>query len=70
MAWKPEAETMLRRLWGEEKTASECAEEMNAAGHKVTRNMVIGKARRMGLQSRPSPIKRDTAKAIPENGAL
>lgn len=70
MAWNPSAEDMLRRLWGEDKTASEIAKEMTASGHKVTRNMVIGKARRMGLESRPSPIKRDPAKIIPENGAL
>ena len=54
MAWKPEDEAKLRHLWNEkELSAREIAEEMG-----VSRNMVIGKARRMGLKSRPSPIKR------------
>lgn len=53
--WNPQNEKRLADLWGEGKTASEIAE---ALGDGISRNMVIGKSRRMGLDRRPSPIKR------------
>lgn len=64
MAWTREQEDRLRDCWGEGKSASECAAAINEAGLStklVTRDMVIGKARRMGLEARPSPIKREAA---------
>lgn len=58
MAWNRDNEQTLRQLWDEGKTASQIATEM---GPDFSRNMVIGKARRMGLSPRPSPIKRGSA---------
>lgn len=65
MAWTPEAEEKLRKLWKQGRTASQIAEEIaTIPGPKhdptprgLTRNMVIGKARRLGLEARPSPIR-------------
>lgn len=56
--WNPVNESKLARLWGEGKTASEIAD---ALGDGITRNMVIGKSRRMNLERRPSPIRRTEA---------
>ena len=57
MEWTEQRIEMLRRLWGQGQTASQIA----AALGGVTRNAVIGKAHRLGLTGRPSPIKRDAA---------
>jgi GcrA cell cycle regulator len=56
MVWTDHRVDELKKLWNEGKTASQIADEL---GH-VTRNAVIGKAHRLGLSSRPSPIKRKT----------
>ena len=50
----------LKELWDKGLSASQIAAEL-AEG--VTRNAVIGKAHRMGLSSRPSPVKSDRRKA-------
>jgi len=54
MSWTEERIEKLKKLWEQGKTASQIAEEL-AEG--VSRNAVIGKAHRLGLQSRPSPVK-------------
>lgn len=59
MAWTDERVEKLRELWDKGLSASQIAKEL-AEG--VTRNAVIGKAHRMGLASRPSPVKADPAK--------
>ncbi|MCC3860246.1 GcrA family cell cycle regulator [Pseudemcibacter aquimaris] len=59
MAWTDERVEKLRELWDKGLSASQIAKEL-AEG--VTRNAVIGKAHRMGLASRPSPVKSDPAK--------
>jgi GcrA cell cycle regulator len=53
MEWTEERTELLRGLWLQGLTASQIAARMGA----ITRNAVIGKAHRMGLSSRPSPIK-------------
>ena len=53
MAWTDERIEHLRKLWENGMTASQIAEELGG----VSRNAVIGKAHRLGLQSRPSPVK-------------
>lgn len=53
MSWTDERIATLKRLWEEGLTASQIAETLGA----VTRNAVIGKAHRLGLKSRPSPVK-------------
>ena len=54
--WNEQGIETLKRLWADGLTASEIAD---AIGHGTTRNMVIGKAHRLGLESRPSPIQRN-----------
>lgn len=59
MAWTPDLEDKLRDGWDAGKSASKIAAELSPEhGRQITRDMVIGKARRMGLEPRPSPIKR------------
>ncbi len=53
MSWTDERIDTLRRMWEGGSTASQIAEELTG----VSRNAVIGKAHRLGLQSRPSPVK-------------
>jgi len=54
MAWTDERIALLRTSWESGMTASQIAE---ALGEGVTRNAVIGKAHRLGLEARPSPVK-------------
>ncbi|MEA3032573.1 MAG: GcrA cell cycle regulator, partial [Sphingomonadales bacterium] len=53
MSWTDERIERLTTLWTQGMTASQIAEELGG----VSRNAVIGKAHRLGLQSRPSPVK-------------
>ena len=50
MVWTPDTEDMLRWLVDQRQSASSCADFLTAAfGVHFTRNMCIGKARRMGM---------------------
>jgi len=64
MAWTDERIDTLKTMWEGGQTASQIAEALGG----VSRNAVIGKAHRLGLQSRPSPVKPNEpeAKAAPE----
>lgn len=53
MSWTDERVTLLRDLWAKGLSASQIAVQLGG----VTRNAVIGKAHRLGLESRPSPIR-------------
>ncbi|MFN3944561.1 MAG: GcrA family cell cycle regulator [Allosphingosinicella sp.] len=53
MSWTDERIDRLKELWTRGMTASQIADELGG----VSRNAVIGKAHRLGLQSRPSPVK-------------
>ncbi len=53
MSWTDERIDSLKTMWEKGLTASQIAEELGG----VSRNAVIGKAHRLGLQSRPSPVK-------------
>lgn len=53
MSWTDERIDTLRRMWEAGQTASQIAEELGG----VSRNAVIGKAHRLGLQARPSPVR-------------
>jgi GcrA cell cycle regulator len=55
MSWTDERINLLKRMWKEGKSAADIAKTL---GKGVTRNAVIGKAHRMGLSGRPSPIKK------------
>lgn len=53
MSWTDERIGTLQKMWEGGSTASQIAEELGG----VSRNAVIGKAHRLGLKSRPSPVK-------------
>jgi GcrA cell cycle regulator len=53
MSWTDERIEQLRSMWEKGLTASQIADELGG----VSRNAVIGKAHRLGLKSRPSPVK-------------
>ncbi len=55
MVWTDGKIAQLCQLWGSGKSASEIAELL---GDGISRNAVIGKAHRLGLSGRPSPIKK------------
>lgn len=59
MSWTDERVSLLKQLWGEGKTAAEIAKVL---GDGITRNAVIGKAHRLKLSSRLSPIQQNTVK--------
>lgn len=61
MSWTDDRITLLKRLWGEGKTAAEIAKALGG----VTRNAVIGKAHRLKLSNRVSPIQQNNKKSIP-----
>ncbi len=62
MSWTDERVALLKQLWGEGKTAAEIAETLGG----VTRNAVIGKAHRLKLSNRVSPIQQnDNQKPAP-----
>jgi len=62
MAWTDEKIDKLQKLWGKGLTASQIAEKL---GDGITRNAVIGKAHRLKLPSRPSPVKAEPVKKDP-----
>ena len=53
MSWTDERIETLKTMWEKGMTASQIAETLGG----VSRNAVIGKAHRLGLQARPSPVK-------------
>jgi GcrA cell cycle regulator len=61
MSWTDERIERLKAMWAEGKTASAIADDLGG----VSRNAVIGKAHRLGLDSRPSPVKPGDDKAPP-----
>ena len=54
MSWTDARIDLLRSSWEQGMTASQIADLL---GEGVSRNAVIGKAHRLGLQARPSPVK-------------
>ena len=63
MSWTDERIDTLKTMWEAGQTASQIAEALGG----VSRNAVIGKAHRLGLQSRPSPVKpNEPVAAAPE----
>ncbi len=60
MAWTDERIDRLKTLWGQGMTASQIAEALGG----VSRNAVIGKAHRLGLEARPSPVRSGEVPAV------
>jgi len=61
MSWTDERIATLTKMWEGGATASQIADELGG----VSRNAVIGKAHRLGLKARPSPVKANEAKPAP-----
>ncbi len=58
MDWTDEAIARLRMLWDEGHSTAEIGRRMS-----VSKNAVVGKAHRLNLPARPSPIRRDAVGA-------
>ncbi|MDI2113139.1 GcrA family cell cycle regulator [Commensalibacter nepenthis] len=56
MEWNEEAVARLKELWAQGLSTAEIGRHLN-----VTKNAVVGKAHRLGLEGRPSPIRRAAA---------
>ncbi len=69
MSWTEDRIERLKKMWHEGATASQIADELGG----VSRNAVIGKAHRLGLEQRPSPVKpgdeKDAKKPAPASAA-
>lgn len=61
MSWTDERIEKLRKMWEGGATASQIADDLGG----VSRNAVIGKAHRLGLKARPSPVKPNEKPARP-----
>ena len=60
MSWTDERIERLKKMWAQGATASQIADELGG----VSRNAVIGKAHRLGLEQRPSPVKPGEEKEV------
>src|SRR3954467_1143230 len=69
MSWTEERIERLQKMWHDGATPSQIADELGG----VSRNAVIGKAHRLGLEQRPSPVKpgeeKEAKKAAPASAA-
>ena len=57
MEWTEETIARLKALWQEGLSTAEIGRQLG-----ITKNAVVGKAHRLGLPARPSPIRREKAK--------
>ena len=60
MEWTEETISRLSDLWAEGLSTAEIGRRLN-----ISKNAVVGKAHRLSLPSRPSPIRRTEASATP-----
>ena len=60
MEWTDETIARLRELWAEGHSTAEIGRRMG-----ISKNAVVGKAHRLNLVARPSPIRRDGESATP-----
>lgn len=60
MEWNEETIARLRALWAEGLSTAEIGRRMG-----VSKNAVVGKAHRLNLPARPSPIRRDAGGSAP-----
>ena len=64
MEWAEETILRLRQLWGEGHSTVEIGRRMG-----ISKNAVVGKAHRLDLPARPSPIRRDGSGGAPRRSA-
>jgi GcrA cell cycle regulator len=60
MEWTEEAIARLRTLWAEGHSTAEIGRRLN-----ISKNAVVGKAHRLNLPPRPSPIRRHEGESAP-----
>ncbi|MBS1015914.1 GcrA family cell cycle regulator [Acetobacter persici] len=66
MEWTDETIARLKELWAEGLSTAEIGRRLS-----ITKNAVVGKAHRLSLPPRPSPIRRsDKSKAAPPDSAV
>ncbi len=66
MEWTDETIARLKELWAEGLSTAEIGRRLS-----ITKNAVVGKAHRLSLPPRPSPIRRsDKSKAAPPESAV
>jgi GcrA cell cycle regulator len=61
MEWTDETIAKLRALWDEGLSTAEIGRRLN-----ISKNAVVGKAHRLNLPARPSPIRRTEGEAAPK----
>ena len=64
MEWTEETIERLRNLWAEGLSTAEIGRRMG-----ISKNAVVGKAHRLNLPPRPSPIRRDGNSGVPRPAA-
>jgi GcrA cell cycle regulator len=64
MVWDEETIRLLRDLWTQGHSTAEIGRRLG-----VSKNAIVGKAHRLDLDARPSPIRRDGAKTAVERPA-
>jgi GcrA cell cycle regulator len=64
MVWDAETIRHLRELWTQGHSTAEIGRRLN-----VSKNAIVGKAHRLELEARPSPIRRDGPKPAAERAA-
>jgi GcrA cell cycle regulator len=60
MEWTDDAIAQLRALWAEGLSTAEIGRRM-----MISKNAVVGKAHRLSLSARPSPIRREASAVVP-----
>ena len=60
-AWNEDRVSALRRLWAEGHATAEIGHRL-----RVSKNAIVGKAHRLDLDARPSPIRRDASERTSE----
>lgn len=64
MVWDDETIRLLRDLWTQGHSTAEIGRRLG-----VSKNAIVGKAHRLDLDARPSPIRRDVAKPVTDRPA-
>jgi GcrA cell cycle regulator len=65
MVWDEETIRLLRDLWAQGHSTAEIGRRLG-----VSKNAIVGKAHRLDLDARPSPIRRDVVKPATERSTL
>src|SRR6195952_375951 len=64
MVWDEDTIRLLRGLWAQGHSTAEIGRRLG-----VSKNAIVGKAHRLDLDARPSPIRRDVVKPVADRAA-